>query len=130
MCRGLEAAVDQVSFVQEGAPIPVRGLTAEGAMLEPRKLAVIVTLSAEMIAGSNAEADYRCAQPRHFPRHRRRTLRRRRRRRCSSGGFAERYRRDGHLDDEPTATGKIVQSGALTAYGCATNRVDNLELQW
>jgi hypothetical protein len=53
---GLEAAADQVSFVREGAPIPVRGLTAEGAMLEPRKLAVIVALSAEMIAGSNAEA--------------------------------------------------------------------------
>ena len=53
---GLEAAADQVSFVREGAPIPVRGLTAEGAMLEPRKLAVIVALSAEIIAGSNAEA--------------------------------------------------------------------------
>jgi hypothetical protein len=53
---GLEAAADQVSFVREGAPIPVRGLTAEGMMLEPRKLGVIVALSAEMIAGSNAEA--------------------------------------------------------------------------
>jgi hypothetical protein len=53
---GLEAAANQVSFVQEGAPIPVRGMTAEGATLEPRKLAVIVALSAEVIAGSNAEA--------------------------------------------------------------------------
>ena len=42
--------------MREGAPIPVHGLTAAGALLEPRKLAVIVALSAEMIAGSNAEA--------------------------------------------------------------------------
>ena len=53
---GLEASADKVSFVREGAPIPVHGLTATGALLEPRKLAVIVALSAEMIAGSNAEA--------------------------------------------------------------------------
>jgi hypothetical protein len=53
---GLEANADRVSFVREGAPIPVHGLTATGALLEPRKLAVIVALSAEMIAGSNAEA--------------------------------------------------------------------------
>jgi hypothetical protein len=36
--------------------VPVHGLTATGALLEPRKLAVIVALTAEMIAGSNAEA--------------------------------------------------------------------------
>ena len=53
---GLEATADKVAFVREGAPIPVHGLTATGALLEPRKLAVIVALSAEMIAGSNAEA--------------------------------------------------------------------------
>jgi hypothetical protein len=52
---GLEATADKVTFVREGAPIPVHGLTATGALLEPRKLAVIVALSAEMIAGSNAE---------------------------------------------------------------------------
>ena len=44
------------SFVQEGAPIPVHGLTVAGTLLEPRKLAVIVALAAEMLAGSNAEA--------------------------------------------------------------------------
>jgi hypothetical protein len=36
--------------------VPVHGLTATGALLEPRKLAAIVALTAEMIAGSNAEA--------------------------------------------------------------------------
>jgi hypothetical protein len=35
---GLEATAGQISFVQEGAPIPVRGLTVAGALLEPRKL--------------------------------------------------------------------------------------------
>ena len=53
---GLEARADQVSFVQEGAPIPVHGLTAARTLLQPRKLAVIVALTAEMLAGSNAEA--------------------------------------------------------------------------
>ncbi|MGB8529357.1 MAG: hypothetical protein WCD75_21450, partial [Rhodoplanes sp.] len=53
---GLEATADRVSFVREGAPIPVHGFSATGALLEPRKLAVITALSAEMIAGSNAEA--------------------------------------------------------------------------
>jgi hypothetical protein len=53
---GLEATADKVSFVREGAPIPFHGLTVTGVLLEPRKLAVIVALSAEMIAGSNAEA--------------------------------------------------------------------------
>ncbi|MFY9830968.1 MAG: hypothetical protein WAK69_20700 [Rhodoplanes sp.] len=53
---GLEATADKVSFVREGAPIPVHGFSATGALLEPRKLAVITALSAEMIAGSNAEA--------------------------------------------------------------------------
>ena len=53
---GLEANADKVALVREGAPIPVHGLTATGALLEPGKLAVIVALSAEIIAGSNAEA--------------------------------------------------------------------------
>jgi hypothetical protein len=52
---GLEATADKVSFVREGAPIPVHDLTATGVLLEPRKLAVITALSAEMVAGSNAE---------------------------------------------------------------------------
>ena len=52
----LEAAADKVSFVREGGPIPLHGLTTTGVLLEPRKLAVIVALSTEMIAGSNAEA--------------------------------------------------------------------------
>jgi hypothetical protein len=53
---GLEATADNVSFVREGAPIPAHGLAVTGALLEPRKLAVITVLSSEMIAGSNAEA--------------------------------------------------------------------------
>jgi hypothetical protein len=52
----LEAAANTIGFVAEGAPIAVHGLTATGALLEPRKLAVITALSAEMVAGSNAEA--------------------------------------------------------------------------
>jgi hypothetical protein len=51
----IEARADKVAFVPEGEPIPVQGLTATGALLEPRKLAVIVVLTGEMIAGSNAE---------------------------------------------------------------------------
>jgi hypothetical protein len=51
-----EASADKVAFVPEGAPVPVRGLTATGVLLEPRKVAAIVALTAEMIAGSNAEA--------------------------------------------------------------------------
>jgi hypothetical protein len=51
----IEARADKVAFVREGEPIPVQGVTATGALLEPRKLAVIVALTAEMIAGSNAE---------------------------------------------------------------------------
>ena len=34
----------------------MHGLTVAGTLLEPRKLAVIVALAAEMLAGSNAEA--------------------------------------------------------------------------
>jgi hypothetical protein len=52
----LEATADKVSFVAEGAPIPVRMLTSGAVALEPRKMAVIVALSAEMLSGSNAEA--------------------------------------------------------------------------
>ena len=53
---GLEATADKVAFVREGAPVPVHGLAVTGALLEPRKLAVIVALSAEMIESSNAES--------------------------------------------------------------------------
>ena len=42
--------------MREGDPIPVHGLSATGTQLEPHKLAVISALSAEMIAGVNAEA--------------------------------------------------------------------------
>jgi hypothetical protein len=52
---GFEATADKVGFVREGAPIPVHGLTTTGGFLEPRKLAVIVGLTSEMIASSNAE---------------------------------------------------------------------------
>jgi hypothetical protein len=52
----LEASADTVAFIQEGAPVPVRGFTSETAELLPHKLAAIVVLSAEMIASSNAEA--------------------------------------------------------------------------
>jgi hypothetical protein len=51
-----EVSADKVAFVREGAPVPVHSLTTIGALLEPRKLAVIVALTAEMVAGSNAEA--------------------------------------------------------------------------
>jgi hypothetical protein len=53
---GLEAASHKVAFVREGGPVPVHGLAATGALLEPRKLAVIVALTAEMLTGGNAEA--------------------------------------------------------------------------
>jgi hypothetical protein len=53
---GLEASADEASFVAEGAPISVRMLTSGTVALEPRKMAVIVVLTAEMLVGSNAEA--------------------------------------------------------------------------
>ena len=53
---GLEATANAVSFVQEGAPIPVHSLVSKSVALVPRKLATIVTLTSEMLVGSNAEA--------------------------------------------------------------------------
>ena len=53
---GLEASANVVSFVREGAPIPVHSLVSNAAILEPRKLAAIITLTEEMLASSNAEA--------------------------------------------------------------------------
>jgi hypothetical protein len=53
---GLEASANVVSFVREGAPIPVHSLVSTAAIMEPRKLAAIITLTAEMLASSNAEA--------------------------------------------------------------------------
>jgi hypothetical protein len=53
---GLEASANHISFVREGAPIQVRSLVSNAATLEPRKLAAIITLTAEMLASSNAEA--------------------------------------------------------------------------
>jgi hypothetical protein len=52
----LEASAGEVSFVQEGAPIPVHDLISSSVPLVPRKLATIATLTAEMLASSNAEA--------------------------------------------------------------------------
>jgi HK97 family phage major capsid protein len=53
---GLEASADKVSFVAEGAPIPVRELASKSVALVPHKMAVIVAVSTETLAGSNAEA--------------------------------------------------------------------------
>jgi hypothetical protein len=52
----LEAKATQASFVQEGAPIPVHNLVSKSASLAPRKIALIVALSREMIESSNSEA--------------------------------------------------------------------------
>jgi hypothetical protein len=43
------------SFVQEGAPIPVHDLVSTSVPLVPRKLPSIVTLTQELLDGSNAE---------------------------------------------------------------------------
>jgi hypothetical protein len=42
-------------FVAPGAPAPVGELTADATVLEPRKLEFIVTISRDMLLGSNAE---------------------------------------------------------------------------
>jgi hypothetical protein len=48
-------AVPNASFVAEGAPIPVQQSTASAATLAPHKLAVIMSLTGEMLRSSNAE---------------------------------------------------------------------------
>jgi len=52
------ADINSVSFVQEGAPIPVRqfAITTPAPQLVPRKLALMSSLTNEMLAASNAEA--------------------------------------------------------------------------
>jgi hypothetical protein len=52
---GFEASAAKVSFVQEGAPIPVRELASKSVALVPYKMAVVVVLTEEMLTGSNAE---------------------------------------------------------------------------
>jgi hypothetical protein len=52
----LEASANVVSFVGEGAPIPVHSFVSKAVTLAPHKLAAIITLTSEMLAGSNAEA--------------------------------------------------------------------------
>jgi hypothetical protein len=50
------ASANNASFVQEGAPIPVRQLNNTPVQLTPTKLASIAALTREMAEGSNAEA--------------------------------------------------------------------------
>ena len=45
-----------VSFVREGYPIPARSLTGAPVLLDPSKLAVIVTLTNEVVTGSAGNA--------------------------------------------------------------------------
>ena len=52
---GIEVTATSVSFVAEGAPIPVRSLVTNSVLLEPFKLSTAVVLSREMIESSNAE---------------------------------------------------------------------------
>lgn len=54
-------APGESSFVAEGAPIPVKQFVSSGPTLSPYKLATIVTLSAELLDQSNAEALVRAA---------------------------------------------------------------------
>jgi hypothetical protein len=53
---GFAASAASAGFVAEGAPIPVRQLSAAAAQLLPYKLASIAALTEEMINSSNAEA--------------------------------------------------------------------------
>lgn len=52
----ITAAPSGVNFIAEGAPIPVRQLSFDGPTLKPRKVALIVALTRQVIEGSNAEA--------------------------------------------------------------------------
>jgi hypothetical protein len=55
---GFVAAAVDAGFVAEGAPIPVRALSVSSPVevLRPRKLALLTTLTSEMLASSNIEA--------------------------------------------------------------------------
>ena len=50
-----QATANAVSFVAEGAPIPVVQLSPTVAILEPHKIVSIAILTEEMISSSNAE---------------------------------------------------------------------------
>src|SRR5262249_13548600 len=54
---GFVADTNSVAFVQEGAPIPVRqfAVSTPAPQLVPRKMAVMSSLTNEMLASSNAE---------------------------------------------------------------------------
>jgi hypothetical protein len=54
---GFQATANTVIFVGEGAPIPVKQLILSAAQLTPHKLASISTLTEEMIAESNGNAE-------------------------------------------------------------------------
>jgi hypothetical protein len=51
----LEANASKVTFVAEGGAIPVQAFTTLLASISPHKLAAILVLTSEMLAGSNAE---------------------------------------------------------------------------
>jgi Phage capsid family len=51
----LETNASKVTFVAENAPIPVQAFSMLLASMSPHKLAAILVLTAEMLAGSNAE---------------------------------------------------------------------------
>jgi hypothetical protein len=53
---GIAVSANKAAFIEEGAPIPVSDLAATAAALLPHKLASIITLTSEMVSGSNAEA--------------------------------------------------------------------------
>jgi hypothetical protein len=51
----LETNAGKVTFVAEGAPIPVQAFSTLLASISPHKLAAILVLTSEMLSGSNAE---------------------------------------------------------------------------
>ena len=53
---GFVTSANNASFVAEGAPIPVRQLSAPPASMTPTKLATMAALTREMMESSNAEA--------------------------------------------------------------------------
>jgi hypothetical protein len=53
-------SLPMAAWVGEGAPIPVQqGTTSTGAVLDPHKLAMILTLTSELYRSSNAESVFR-----------------------------------------------------------------------
>jgi hypothetical protein len=54
---GFQASASTVVFVGEGAPIPVKQLVSSAALLTPRRMASISTLTEEMVAESNGNAE-------------------------------------------------------------------------